>query len=166
MIRKIVLVSEVPESHDQLLRGLAAAGFQVVPQATLRAAVSVLFDAENTALALVLDGPAFSAADAEVLASLSVQHPKVRMMVFVSRGLQEETLDRLKGCRQVGIYNTTLGDKSLPAFILKVLTEAIAPTTSYETALTEAVAQGQSVRGLRGRSIRTPSRAHQSPGHR
>ena len=101
----------------------------------------MLFDAENTALALVLDGPAFSAADAEVLASLSVQHPKVRMMVF-SRGLQEETLDRLKGCRQVGIYNTTLGDKSLPAFILKVLTEAIAPTTSYETALTEAVAQG------------------------
>ena len=86
MIRKIVLVSEAPESHDQLLRSLAAAGFQVVPQATLRAAVSVLRDAENAALAMVLDGPAFSAADAEVLASLSVQHPQVRMMVFVSRG--------------------------------------------------------------------------------
>ena len=47
MIRKIVFVSEAPESHDELPRSLAAAGFQVVPQTTLRAAVSVLRDAEN-----------------------------------------------------------------------------------------------------------------------
>jgi len=139
MIRKIVLVSEAPESHDELPRSLAAAGFQVVPQTTLRAAVSVLRDAENAALVMVLDGPAFSAGDAEVLAGLSVKHPQVRMMVFVSSRLPEETLNRLKSGRQISIYNTPLGDRTSPGLILQALTEAIAPGASYETTLMEAV---------------------------
>jgi DNA-binding NtrC family response regulator len=139
MIRKIVLVSEAPESHDELPRSLAAAGFQVVPQTTLRAAVSVLRDAENAALVMVLDGPAFSAGDAEVLAGLSVKHPQVRMMVFVSSRLPEETLNRLKSGRQISIYNTPLGDRTSPGLILQALTEAIAPGASYETTLMEAM---------------------------
>jgi two-component system response regulator AtoC len=142
MIRKIVLLSEAPESHDQLLRSLAAAGFHVVPQATLRAAVSALRDAENTALAMVLDGMALSACDAEVLAGLSVQYPQVRMMVFVPRGLQEETLNRLKSCREISIYNAPLGDRTSPGLILKALTATIGPGSSYDAALTEAMAQG------------------------
>ena len=86
MIRKIVLVSEAPESHDQLVRSLAAVGVHVVPQATLRAAVALLRDAENAASVFVVDAPSFSPNDADVLAGLSVQYPQLRMMVFVSRG--------------------------------------------------------------------------------
>jgi two-component system response regulator AtoC len=124
MIRKIVLVREAPECHDELPQSLAAAGFQVTPQATLRAAVSVLRDAENAALVVLLDGPAFSEGDAEMLACLSVKHPQMRMMVFVSRGLPEGMFNRLKRCRQVSIYNTPLGDRTSPGFILKALTDA------------------------------------------
>ena len=142
MIRKVLLVSDAPESHGQLLRNLAASGFQVVPQSTLGAAISVLRDAEGAALAMVLDGPAFTAGDAEVLAGLSVQHPQVRMMVFISGGLQEETLYRLKSCRQIRIYSTPLGDRTSSGLILKELTEAIAPGASSEATLTEAMAQG------------------------
>ncbi len=47
-----------------------------------------------------------------MLAGLSVKHPQVRMMVFVSSGLPEETLNRLKSCRQISIYNTPLGDRT------------------------------------------------------
>ena len=135
MIRKIVFVSEAPESHDELPRSLAVAGFQVVPQTTLRAAVSVLRDAENAVLIMVVDGPVFSAGDAEMLASLSVKHPQVRMMVFVSRGMPEETLNRLKSCPQISIHNTPLGDGTSPGLILKALTEAMAPSASYEANL-------------------------------
>ena len=96
MIRKIVLVSEAPESHDQLVRSLAAVGVHVVPLLTLRAAVSLLRDAENAVLAMVLDVPLFSSIDADVLADLSVQYPQLRMMVFVSRGSQQEALHRIR----------------------------------------------------------------------
>jgi len=142
MIRKIVLLSEAPESHDQLLRSLAAAGFQVVTQATLRAAVSALRDAENTALAIILDGTALSVSDAEALAGLSVQYPQVRMIVFAPTGLQEEMLDRLTSCRQINLYNAPLGDRTSPGLILKALAATFAPAPSYETASTEAITQG------------------------
>ncbi len=106
MTPQIVLVSEAPGSHDQVVRSLAAAGFQVVPQATLRAAVSLLRDAENAVLAMVLDVPLFSSIDADVLADLTVQHPRVRMMVFAWRGRQQEALRRIESCPQISTFST------------------------------------------------------------
>ena len=166
MIRKIVFVSEAPESHDELPRSLAAAGFQVVPQTTLRAAVSVLRDVENVALVMVVDGPAFSAEDAEMLASLSVKHPQVRMMIFVSRGMPEETLNQLRSCRPISIYNTALGDGTSTGLILKALTEAIAHGATYEATLMEAMAPGNRSSALRARRVRGLARAHRSPRRR
>jgi DNA-binding NtrC family response regulator len=121
MIRKIVLVSEAAESHDQLVRSLAAVGVHVVPQATLRAAVSLLRDAENSPSAFVLDAPSFSPNDADVLAGLSVQYPQLRMMVFVSRGSQQEALHRLESCQQISIHGASLGDRTSPGLILDTL---------------------------------------------
>ena len=127
MIRKIVLVSESPESYDRMVRSLAAAGVQVVPQGTLGAALSLLRDEENAASAIVLDVASFSQNDADVLAGLSVQYPQLCMMVFVSRGSHEEALHRVESCRQISIHSTPLGDRTSPALILKVLTQAITP---------------------------------------
>jgi two-component system response regulator AtoC len=126
MTPQIVLVSEAPGSHDQVVRSLAAAGFQVVPQATLRAAVSLLRDAENAVLAMVLDVPLFSSIDADVLADLTVQHPRVRMMVFAWRGRQQEALRRIESCPQISTFSTPLGERTAPGLILKAL-EAITP---------------------------------------
>jgi len=141
MIPQIALVSEAPGSHDQVVRSLAAAGFRVVPQATLRAAVSLLRDAENAVLAIVLDVPLFSSIDAEVLADLAVQHPRVRIMVFAWRGWQEEALHRIESCRQISIYSTPLGERTSPGLILKALAEAITPGRS-EATLAKAMASG------------------------
>jgi DNA-binding NtrC family response regulator len=127
MTPQIVLVSEAPGSHDQVVRSLAAAGFQVVPQATLRAAVSLLRDAENAVLAMVLDVPLFSSIDADVLADLTVQHPRVRMMVFAWRGRQQEALRRIESCPQISTFSTPLGERTSPGLILKALAEAITP---------------------------------------
>jgi two-component system response regulator AtoC len=142
MIPQIVLVSEAPGSHDQVVRSLAAAGCQVVPQATLRAAVSLLRDAENAASAIVMDVPFFSANDADVLVELSVQHPQLRVMVFVSRGSQQEALNRIESCRKISIRSTPLSDRAAPGLILKALAGTITPGTSSEATLAEAMAPG------------------------
>ena len=90
-----------------------------------------------------------------MLASLSVKYPQVRMMVFVSRGMPEETLNRLRGFRQISIHDAPLGDGTSPGLILKTLTEAIAPSASYEATLMAAMEPGSrskvSERGESGR---------------
>jgi DNA-binding NtrC family response regulator len=155
MIRKVVLVSDAPESHDQLLRSLAAAGFQVVPQATLKAAVSVLRDSENSALAIILDGSAFSAGDAELLVGFISQHNRTRVMVFVSGELQEATLDQLESSRQISVYSTSLRDGTSPGLILRALTDAITPGELSEARLTGAMPTGdRSVTSERRESAR------------
>jgi transcriptional regulator with PAS, ATPase and Fis domain len=140
MIPEIVLVSEAPGSLAHVVRSLV--GFQVVPLATLRAAVSLLRDAENAAWAIVMDVPSFSANDADVLLELGVQHPQLRMMVFVSRGSQQEALHRIEGCHKISIHSTPLADRSAPGLILKALAEAITPGTSSEATLAQVMAQG------------------------
>jgi two-component system response regulator AtoC len=130
MIRKIVLVSEAPESYDQMERSLAAAGVQVVPQATLGAAVSLMHDTENAALAIVLDVLSFSANDADVLAGLGVLYPQLRLIVFAPEGSPEEVLYRLGSCRHISIHNAPLGDRTAPGLILKALTEASVPSAA------------------------------------
>jgi DNA-binding NtrC family response regulator len=144
MIPQIVLVCEAPASHDHVVRSLAAAGFKVVPQATLRAAVSLLRTpesaAENHAVALVLDVPSFTASEADLLADLSVQRPRVRMMVFAWRGYHEEALLRVESFRQISIFGMPLADRTSPDLILKALAEAITPGY-LEAPLTEAMNQ-------------------------
>ena len=157
MTPQIVLVSEAPGSHDQVVRSLAAAGFQVVPQATLRAAVSLLRDAENAVLAMVLDVPLFSSIDADVLADLTVQHPRLRMMVFAWRGRQQEALRRIESCPQISTFSTPLGERTSPGLILKALAEAITPGAPGAM-LTKV---RRSLRRLRARSVRTPARSYQ-----
>jgi DNA-binding NtrC family response regulator len=157
MVPQIVLVSEAPGSHDQVARSLAAAGLKVVPQATLRAGVSLLRAAEDTVLALVLDVPYFSANDADLLADLSVQHPRVRMMVFAWRGWQQEAFLRIESCRQISIYSTPLADRTSSGLILKALAEATsgAPEASLaEVNQTATFERGQSAhrQGVTSRS--------------
>ena len=59
MMREILLVSETPEVHSQLVRILGASGVQVVPETTLRAAISLLRDPAHAALAVVSEMPFF-----------------------------------------------------------------------------------------------------------
>ena len=128
MIRKIVLVSEAPESYDRMA---AESGGGGIPSCAAGDAKSSTFGAARRGKCCVGSlswmWPSFSAEDADVLAGLSVQYPQLRMMVFASRGSQEETLHRVESYRQISIHSTALGDRTSPALILKVLTQAITP---------------------------------------
>jgi two-component system response regulator AtoC len=102
-------------------------------------------------LALVLDVPSFSSNDADLLADLSDQHPRVRMMVFAWRGWQQEAFLRIESCRQISIYSTPLADRTSPALILKALAEATTPSAP-EASLAEVM--NQSAAFERGPSAR------------
>jgi two-component system response regulator AtoC len=131
MMREILLVSETPEVHGQLVRILGASGVQVVPQTTLRAAISLLRDPAHVALAVVLETPWFSKSDVDLLADLSVRHPQVKKIVFAPNGAPEELLDRLRSCSDIDVFSTPLQDPTAARSILDSITysipDAIAP---------------------------------------
>ena len=126
MMREILLVSETPEVHSQLVRILGASGVQVIPETTLRAAISLLRDPAHVALAVVVEMPLFSRSDFDLLADLSVRHPQVKKIVFAPGGFSEELLDRLQSCSDIHIFSTSLQDPTAARSILDAITPAIA----------------------------------------
>lgn len=122
MIRKIVLVSETPETQNHLVQNLAAEGFEVVPVTTLKAAASFLRDPENGSFAVVLDMQLFSRTDAELLVQQSVQHPRTPMMVFVSAAAHEEACARFEHSPHISVFDALLSDPSSCASIARALT--------------------------------------------
>jgi two-component system response regulator AtoC len=122
MIHKILLVGQDSEASDRLVRRLAAHRVQVVQQPSLRAAASLLRDPESAAPLLVVDLP-LSQSDADLLADLSEQHPRVQILVFVSRAGRQEALGRLQTCNQIKVASVSLEDPAAWASIIHVITE-------------------------------------------
>jgi two-component system response regulator AtoC len=133
-MREILLVGETPEVHSQLVRILGASGVQVVPETTLRAAISLLRDPAHVAVAVVLEMPLFSRNDFDLLADLSVRHPQVKKIVFAPGGFSEELLDRLQSCRDIHIFSTSLQDPTAARSILDAITPAITPAIASAAA--------------------------------
>jgi DNA-binding NtrC family response regulator len=133
MMREILLVSETPEVHNHLVRILGASGVQVVPETTLRAAISLLRDPAHVALAVVLEMPLFSKSDFDLLADLSVRHPQVKKIVFAPGGPQAELLDRLQGCSDIHIFARSLQDPTAARLILEAITSAMPPAIASPT---------------------------------
>lgn len=136
MMREVLLVSETPEVHSQLGRILGTSGIQVVPETTLRAALSLLRDPAHDAVAIVFEMPLFAKSDFDLLADLNVRHPQVKKIVFAPGGFPEELLDRLQSCTDIHIFSTSLQDSTAARSIL----DAITPAT------TSAAAQGAMAR--------------------
>jgi len=157
MMREILLVSETPEVHSQLVRILGASGVQVVPETTLRAAISLLRDPAHAALAVVSEMPLFSKSDVDLLADLSVRHPQVKKIVFVPGGSQEDLLDRLQGCSDIHIFSTSLQDPTAARSILDAITDAITP------AIASPAAPGGMARFNRPEELARPEAGRQKP---
>ena len=134
MMREILLVGETPQVHSQLVRILGASGIQVVPETTLRAAISLFRDPAHIAFAVVLEMPLFSKSDFDLLADLSVRHPHVKKIVFAPGGSPEELLDRLHSCSDIHIFSTSLQDPTAARSILDAITSAITPAITAPAA--------------------------------
>jgi DNA-binding NtrC family response regulator len=122
MIHKILLVGQDSEARDRLVRRLAAHRVQVVQQPSLRTVASLLRDPESAAPLLVVD-VALSQSDADLLADLIEQHPRVRILVFVSRAARQEALGRLQASNQIKLASVSLEDPAAWAAIINVITE-------------------------------------------
>jgi len=96
MVSNILLISEIPDVHRQLIEQLVAAGFQVSPRPTLSGAMSLLRDPSARLLALVLDLKTSSQLDFDLLAELNALHPAVSTMIFPREGLPEGIGERLR----------------------------------------------------------------------
>jgi two-component system response regulator AtoC len=126
MIRKIILVSEFPDAHHQLVRGLTAGQVELSLQPDLRAAASLLHAHANEPLALVVDMRQCSASEVDLLEDLSVQYPQFPKMVFSANGA-ESLLNQLRGCNDVSIFSRPLADPCTLGSILETITDAGAP---------------------------------------
>jgi DNA-binding NtrC family response regulator len=126
MIRKIILVSEFPEAHHQLVTGLTAGQVELSLQPDLRAAASQFHAHANEPLALVVDMRQCSASEVDLLEDLSVQYPQFPKMVFAASGA-ESLLSRLRGCNDVYIFSRPLADPCTLGSILETITGAAAP---------------------------------------
>jgi two-component system response regulator AtoC len=135
MMREVLLVSETPEVHSQLVRILGASGVQVVPEPTLRAAISLLRDPAHGVLAVALEMPSFSRSDFDLLADLSVRHPQVKKIVFAPGGSQEELLDRPQNCSDIHIFSASLQDPTAARSILTLITDSITPASAASAPL-------------------------------
>ncbi len=134
MMHEILFVHETPEVHSQLVRILGASGVQVVPQTTLRAAISLLRDPAHVVLAIVLEMPLFSKSDVDLLADLSVRHPQVKKVVFAPNESPAEMLDRLRSCSDIHLFRTPLHDPTAARSILDAITDVITPAIKSPTA--------------------------------
>ena len=106
MIRKIILVSEFPDAHHQLVRGLTAGQVELSLQPDLRAAASQFHAHANEPLALVVDMRQCSASEVDLLEDLSVQYPQFPKIVFPASGAESQ-LNRLRACNDVYIFSAS-----------------------------------------------------------
>ena len=126
MIRKIILVSEFPDAHHQLVRGLTAGQVELSLQPDLRAAASQFHAHANEPLALVVDMRQCSASEVDLLEDLSVQYPQFPKIVFPASGA-ESLLDRLRACNDVYIFSRPIADPCALGSILETITDAAEP---------------------------------------
>lgn len=126
MIRKIILVSEFPDAHHQLVGGLTAGQVELSLQPDLRAAASLFQAHANKPLALVVDMRQYSASEVDLLEDLSVQYPQFPKMVFPANSA-EPLLNRLRGYNDVYIFGCPLADPCTLRSILEIITDPAGP---------------------------------------
>ncbi len=131
MIHKILLVGQDSEARDRLVRRLAADRVQVVQQPSLRAAAALLRDPESIASLLIVD-MALSQSDADVLADLSEQHPRVQILVFSLSAGRLEAFGRLQACDQIKVAGVSLEDPTAWVTITHAITEGSLETGIHQ----------------------------------
>lgn len=126
MIRRIILVTEFPDAHHQLVRGLTVGQVELSLQPDLRAAASLFHAHANEPFALVVDMRQCSASEVDLLEDLSFQYPQSPKMVFPANGA-ESLLNQLRGCNDVYVFSRPLADPCTVGSILEIITDAAAP---------------------------------------
>jgi DNA-binding NtrC family response regulator len=121
MIQNLVLISETPETHQRLVRSLAADRVEVIQLQSVSAAASLLSNLEITSLAIVLDAQSISESDARLLVDLSTQHPGLSLLVFLTRQPVDEIRNRLQSSPRTWIFTRPLSDAASQLAVLQLI---------------------------------------------
>src|SRR5271168_3228253 len=136
MIQNILLISEAPETHQRLVRSLAAERVQVIQLQSMAAAASLLGSLETGSLAILLDVQSISESDACLLADLSTKHPGLPLLAFVTRQPPSETLNLLQSFGQTWVFSRPLSDTASQVAVLQAIS---VPAHQRASVLAEAI---------------------------
>jgi len=140
MIQNIILISEAPETHQPLVRSLAAERVQAIQLQSIGAAASLLSNLEITSLAIVLDAQSISEGEAGLLVDLCTQHPALFLLVFLTSQPPEKTLHLLQGIRHTWIFSRPLSDVASQVAVLQLIS---VPDHQQAAVLAEAALSGR-----------------------
>jgi DNA-binding NtrC family response regulator len=136
MIQNILLISEAPETHQRLVRSLAAERIQVIQLQSVSAAAPLLGNLETGSLAVLLDVQSISESDAGLLADLSTKHPGLPLLAFVTRQPPPETLELLQSFGHTWVFSGPLSDTASQVAVLQAIS---VPAHQRASVLAEAV---------------------------
>lgn len=140
MIQNIILISEAPETHQRLVRSLAAERVQVIHLQSIGAAASLLSNLEIGFLAILLDTQSISESDAGLLVELSTKHPALPLLVFINRQPPVQTLNLLQSFGHTWVFSRPLSDPASQSAVLQVIS---VPAHQQTSALADAVIGGR-----------------------
>ena len=130
MIQNIILISEAPETHQPLVRSLAAERVRVIHVPSIGAAASLLSNLEIGFLAILLDTQSISETDAGLLAELSTKHPALPLLVFVNRQPPVESLNLLQAFDHTWVFSRPLSDPASQSTVLQAISVPVHEQTS------------------------------------
>ena len=142
MTKNIILISEVPETHQRLVRSLAAERVQVIHLQSMSAAATLLSNSEIRFLALLLDTQSISESNTGLLAELSTKHSGLPLLIFVNRQPPIETQNLLQSVGNTWVFGRPLSDPASQSAVLQVIS---VPVHEQTAALADAVRSVSSV---------------------
>jgi len=124
---EIILVSEKPGDHGDLIRWIEAAGARVLPRGSLDEALPLLEDPEHRAGALIFDCSSPNRRHLGMLIEVHLRLPEVQQLVFHPHKLEDEDDEALARHPGVHLFRTPLADRSSYQVISNTLHWVLAP---------------------------------------
>jgi DNA-binding NtrC family response regulator len=143
MTHEIVLVSEDPEAHGDLMRSIERTGVRVLPRRNLDEALQLLDASEPSVVAIVFDYCSPAQYNLGLLTELSLRLPKLRQLVFHPRENQDG--ERFELQSGIHFFRKPLADPNSYQVISDTLRETLAGKTTEEIGPIEPISTAASV---------------------
>ncbi len=124
MTHEIVLVSEKPGEHGDLIRSIEGAGARVLPRYNLDEALPLLEDPGHSAVAIIFDCCSPNA-NLGLLTEVSLRLPEVQHLVFHPHKLENGDDEAFARHPRIHLFRTPLADRSSYQVISNTLREVL-----------------------------------------
>jgi DNA-binding NtrC family response regulator len=129
MTHEIVLVSEKPGEHGDLIRWIEEAGARVLPRHNLDEALPLFEDPRHSAVAIIFDCCSPNVYKVGLLTEVSLRLPEVQHLVFHPHKLENGDDEAFARHPRIHLFRTPLADRSSYQVISNTLREVLAGKT-------------------------------------